>query len=88
MIPYPKGSTMQDVLSTSEIRIPGARRLFRAAQHHIDHIMSTTTAELYPERAYEWCWDVILQLGRDLDRLAAKQDRRTFLSVPTGKVAA
>jgi len=53
-------------------RIPGARRLFAAAQAHIDHLLASTTAEVSPELALDWCGDVLLQLGLDLDRLARK----------------
>jgi|GEM_PF-4239813 len=77
-------------LDREMIRVPGARRLFRAAQHHIDHLMSTTTARVSPELALDWCGDVLLQLGWDLDRLARKAElaRTVRLSVPAGRVAA
>lgn len=66
-------------LGVTPVRIPGARRLFAAAQHQIDHLLSTPTAEIAPELAFDWAWDVVLQLGRDLDRLAAKLDRVIYL---------
>jgi len=74
------------------MRIPGARRLFAAAQHHIDHIMATTTAQVSPALAYDWAWDVVLQLGWDLDRLARKAEMtravRIELSAPVERMAA
>ncbi len=55
------------------------RRILRVAQHRIDRIWAGALGRYMPELAWEACWDVILQAGRDLDRSAAKADRRVHL---------
>lgn len=67
-------------------RIPGARRLFRAAQHQIDRITSSPTFDT-PGLGLEMAWDVILQLGADLDRLARKAQMSVLVD-PNRRIAA
>ncbi len=53
--------------------------------------MSTPAAEAAPLVALEAAWDLFLQLGRDLDRLAVKAEMnravRGSLSVPADRMS-
>lgn len=75
---------MFDQLPATPARIPGARRLYRVAQHRIDQITSSALWESCPQLGLEAAWDVILQLGTDLDRMAMHVDRAVYLQ-PRGR---
>lgn len=61
-------SIVATVAAAPAVKAIGARRIFANAQARIDHIWASS---LPVDLKYECGWDVILQAGRDLDRLAA-----------------
>ena len=74
-------SIVATVAATPPVKLFGARRIFANAQTQIDRIWAST---MPVELRYECCWDVIFQVGRDLDRMASKSQRVVRLEPQAG----